>query len=216
MIKIAPSILSADLIKIKNEIEYVVKAGADIIHIDIMDGQYVPNITFGPNIVRALKSITHTPLDVHLMIANPDKYFEEFIEAGSDIISFHPETVRYPEILLKKIKKLNCKPGLAIHPKIKILDIQKLLYFTEIVNVLTVIPGFGGQKFLNAQISKITELNKFRKKENIKFEIEIDGGINNKTAKWCIDKGADILVAGSYIYGAKEEDYGKLIKSLRL
>ena len=215
MIKIAPSILAANLLKIEQEVLNVVEAGADYLHVDIMDGHYVPNITFGSNFVKSIRPISNITLDVHLMISPVKQYVESFVKAGADIISFHPEADSNPEKIIEKIKSLDCKCGIAVHPKIEIKDIEKYIPLIDLIIVMTVVPGFGGQNFMKNQLTKISKLSELRVKEGLEFEIEIDGGINNKTSRLCIDKGADVLVAGSYIYNSPESDYKKLINSLR-
>ena len=198
MVKIAPSILAADLLDIKNEVINVDDAGAEFIHIDVMDGHFVPNLSFGYNMVKTLRPITKKILDVHLMISPVEPFIKEFINAGSDIISFHPEADKNTKEIISIIKKSNCKVGIAVHPNIKIEEIKEFLNDVDLVIIMTVIPGFGGQKFLEDQVQKISELKEIRKNINANYEIEIDGGINYQTSKICIDKGADILVAGSY------------------
>tara|TARA_B100000029_G_scaffold387221_1_gene383189 strand:- start:554 stop:1210 length:657 start_codon:yes stop_codon:yes gene_type:complete len=215
MVKIAPSILAADLLDIKNEVINADNAGAEFIHIDIMDGHFVPNLSFGYNMVKTLRPITKKILDVHLMISPVEPFIKEFIDAGSDIISFHPEADKNTKEIISIIKKSNCKVGIAVHPNIKIEEIKEFLNDVDLVIIMTVIPGFGGQKFLEDQVQKISELKEIRKNINANYEIEIDGGINFQTSKICIDKGADILVAGSYVYGAPKEEYKDKINSIR-
>ena len=215
MVKIAPSILAADLLDIKNEVINVDDAGAEFIHIDVMDGHFVPNLSFGYNMVKTLRPITKKILDVHLMISPVEPFIKEFIDAGSDIISFHPEADKNTKEIISTIKKSNCKVGIAVHPNIKIEEIKEFLNDVDLVIIMTVIPGFGGQKFLEDQVQKISELKEIRKNINANYEIEIDGGINYQTSKICIDKGADILVAGSYVYGAPKEEYRDKINSIR-
>ena len=215
MVKIAPSILAADLLDIKNEVINADNAGAEFIHIDIMDGHFVPNLSFGYNMVKTLRPITKKILDVHLMISPVEPFIKGFINAGSDIISFHPEADKNTKEIISIIKKSNCKVGIAVHPNIKIEEIKEFLNDVDLVIIMTVIPGFGGQKFLEDQVQKISELKEIRKNINANYEIEIDGGINFQTSKICIDKGADILVAGSYVYGAPKEEYKDKINSIR-
>lgn len=205
---VAPSILSADFSKLGQEIRDVEKAGADWIHVDVMDGHFVPNITIGPAVVRSIRPITKLALDVHLMIKDPGKYIESFAKAGSDIITFHSEIEEDPKEVIKLIKYYNKKAGISIKPKTDIGPIEKILPMVDMVLVMTVEPGFAGQDFISDCLPKIARLRKIFKKD-----IEVDGGINVERSRDCRASGANVLVAGSFIFGAK--DYSAAIKSLR-
>lgn len=201
--KIAPSILSADFANLQRDIELVEKGGADYIHVDVMDGQFVPNITLGPNIVQAIRPVTKLPLDVHLMIVDPENYIPAFAKAGADIITVHVEATPHIHRALQMTKSLGVKAGVVINPGTPVSMIKHVLPLADQVLVMTVNPGFGGQSFIEETVEKITELADLRRENNWTYAIEVDGGIVPEIAKICKDAGADVFVAGSYIYGAE-------------
>lgn len=202
--KIAPSILSADFSNLQRDIELVEKGGADYIHVDVMDGQFVPNITFGPNIVQAIRPITKLPLDVHLMIVDPEKYIPAFAKAGADIITVHVEATPHIHRALQMMKDLGVKSGVVINPGTPITIIKHVLPIADQVLVMTVNPGFGGQSFIKETVEKIAELSELREQNNWHYSIEVDGGIVPETAQICQKAGADVFVAGSYIYNSED------------
>lgn len=210
---ISPSILSADFSNLERDIKLVEKYGADWIHIDVMDGHFVPNITIGAPVVSDIRKVTKMPLDVHLMIENPEKYLDDFIKAGSDIITFHYEAAKNPVDLLKEIKRKGAKAGISIKPKTNPEKIKNMLEFADLVLVMTVEPGFSGQKFMEDCASKIKYFRDWAEKNKKDLIIQVDGGINDKTAKICKEYGATSLVAGNYIY--KNKDIKSAIKFLK-
>ncbi|MCM2533459.1 ribulose-phosphate 3-epimerase [Neobacillus pocheonensis] len=213
MVKIAPSILSADFAKLGEEILDVEKGGADYIHIDVMDGHFVPNITIGPLIVEAIRPITKLPLDVHLMIENPDHYVEAFAKAGSDYITVHVEACRHLHRTIQHIKSFGVKAGVVLNPATPVESIQHIIGDIDMVLLMSVNPGFGGQKFIPEVLPKIRKVKEMADQKGLTIEIEIDGGVNPETAKPCIEAGANVLVAGSAIYN--EKDRTKAISLIR-
>lgn len=213
MIKIAPSILSADFSQLGNEIADVEKQGADWIHIDVMDGHFVPNMTIGPLIVEAIRPGTALPLDVHLMIDNPDQYIQAFAESGADWITVHQEASPHLHRTVHAIKDLGVRAGVALNPATPLSTIEYVLDDLDMVLLMTVNPGFGGQSFIPIVLEKIRTLRNMAEERGLTLHIEVDGGINAETAKDVVTHGANVLVAGSYIFGA--EDRGAQIMSLK-
>lgn len=211
MVKIAPSILAADFGNLKNEVMALEKAGADMIHIDVMDGHYVPNLTFGPAIVRLIRSYTNLPLDVHLMVDNPEDMLSWFITAGADILTVHAETCKHLDATLNTIKERGCKVGVSLNPATNENVLAYVLDKLDQILVMSVNPGFGGQSFIAEQLKKISKIKSLIGNRNIL--IEVDGGINPLTAAECVAAGADILVAGTSVFASK--DYRKNIDALR-
>lgn len=200
MIKIAPSILSADFAKLGEEIKDVENGGADYIHVDVMDGHFVPNITIGPLIVEAIRPITKLPLDVHLMIENPDQYISAFANAGADFITVHVEACPHLHRTIQLIKSHGVKAGVVLNPATPVDTIKHVIEDIDLVLLMTVNPGFGGQKFIHSVLPKIEEVARMVKEKNLNVEIEVDGGVNEETARLCVGAGANVLVAGSAIY----------------
>lgn len=200
MVKIAPSILSADFAKLGEEIKDVERGGADYIHVDVMDGHFVPNITIGPLIVEAIRPITNLPLDVHLMIENPDQYIETFAKAGADYITVHVEACRHLHRTIQNIKSHGVKAGVVLNPATPVQSIEHVIDEVDMVLLMSVNPGFGGQKFIPSVLPKIKQVKEMAETRGLSIEIEIDGGVNEETAKQCIDAGATVLVAGSAVY----------------
>lgn len=204
MIQIAPSILAANFAKLGEEVKDVERAGAKLIHIDVMDGHFVPNISFGSIVLDAIRPLTDLPLDVHLMIENPDQYIEQFAKAGADYITVHVEACRHLHRTIQLIRSYGVKPGVVLNPHTPIETIQHVLEDIDMVLFMTVNPGFGGQKFIHSVVPKIEALSTIIKERNLDVAIEIDGGINAETIVPCAKAGATIFVAGSAIYSKED------------
>ena len=214
-IQISPSILSADFSQLGKEIKKLEKGGADLIHVDVMDGHFVPNLTIGPPVIKALRNYTNLPFDVHLMISPVHKYIKNFAEAGSDIITIHPEATENLNQSISLIKELKKKVGVSLNPNTKINIIENELNNIDLVLIMSVFPGFGGQKFIPETINKIKELKEIKEKKNYTFDIEVDGGINFSNSKDVINAGANILVSGTTIFKENNGDIRKNIEKLK-
>lgn len=204
MIKIAPSILSANFARLEDEIKDVERGGADYIHVDVMDGHFVPNITIGPLVVEAIRPVTKLPLDVHLMIENPDQYIGEFAKAGADILTVHVEACTHLHRTIQQIKANSMKAGVVLNPHTPVSMIQHIIEDIDLILLMTVNPGFGGQSFIHSVLPKIKQVANIIEEKKLQIEIEVDGGVTHETAKLCIEAGANVLVAGSAIYNQKD------------
>ncbi len=214
-IKISPSILSADFSRLGDEIQNLEKAQADLIHIDVMDGHFVPNLTIGPVVIKKLRKYTNLPFDVHLMISPVHKYIKNYAEAGANIITIHPEATENLESSIKEIKSYNKKAGVSLNPETSVDKVLPVLHLIDLVLIMSVNPGFGGQKFMEKTLEKVKILRKEIDKKKLKAEIEIDGGINFENAKKAKDAGVDILVSGTTIFQENEGDLKRNIQLLK-
>ena len=214
-ILISPSVLAADFSKLGEEIQLVSEEGADLIHLDVMDGHFVPNLSFGADVIKGIRGFSNLPFDVHLMIENPEHYVDAYLEAGANFITVHPEATPHIHSVLQKIHKAGVKAGIALNPGTPIEALENVIDIIDLILVMTVNPGFGGQSFLSSQLPKISNIRTIIDDGGHSIDLSVDGGINPITAKLAIDAGADILVAGTSIFKAGDETYSKSIKRLR-
>ena len=214
-VRIAPSILSADFARLGEEIEAVSRAGADLIHVDVMDGHFVPNMTVGPAVIKALRASSEKPFDVHLMISPIDPFIDVFVEAGADILTVHPEAGPHIHRTVQRIRDSGAKAGVALNPGTSLQAIENVLDVVDLILIMTVNPGFGGQSFIDGQLRKIAAARALIEETGREIALEVDGGVNARTARAVIDAGADVLVAGSAVFKGDRADYEKNIRELR-
>ena len=214
-IQVSPSILSADFSRLGDDIKRLEESGADMIHVDVMDGHFVPNLTIGPPVIKSLRKYTKLPFDVHLMINPVHKYIKDYSDAGADIITFHPEATENILETINLVKSFNKKVGISLNPDTEIIATEEHLDKIDLILIMSVYPGFGGQKFISEVLKKIKDLDKMRKEKKLNFKIEIDGGINFETSKIAVDAGVDILVSGTTVFKENNGDLKKNIKTLK-
>ena len=214
-VKISPSILAADFACLGKEVTAICEAGCDYVHVDVMDGHFVPNLTIGPGVVKAIKPHASKPLDVHLMISPVDAFIDLFAEAGADIITFHPEAGPHPHRTVQAIKAAGCKAGISLNPATPIAALDELIEDIDLILVMSVNPGFGGQKFIKTQLEKIRRIRDLITDAGREIELEVDGGVNSKNAEEIIAAGADVLVAGTAVFQNGKQAYADNIKALR-
>jgi len=214
-VKISPSILAADFACLGEEVTAICEAGCDYVHVDVMDGHFVPNLTIGPGVVKAIKPHASKPLDVHLMLSPVDAFIDLFAEAGADIITFHPEAGPHPHRTIQAIKAAGCKAGISLNPATPIAALEELIEDIDLILVMSVNPGFGGQKFIKTQLEKIRRIRDLITTAGREIELEVDGGVNSKNAEEIIAAGADVLVAGTAVFQNGRQAYADNIKALR-